>query len=106
MLTPLIFDINCCSSLSGPVHMKYMPSIYLRYNCTFCLISGKMCVSSNIAMKMCSYVGARFVPIAHPFVCKKFVQLNIKFFNVNINFRKLIITFVEHSFVLVLFQLL
>ena len=41
-------------------------------------------------MKMFAYVGADFVPIAHPFICKKFVQLNIKLFNVNINFIKLI----------------
>ena len=44
-------------------------------------------------MKMFAYVGADFVPIAHPFICKKFVQLNIKLFNVNINFKKLMITF-------------
>ena len=39
-------------------------------------------------------VRAHFVPIAHPFICKKFVLLNIKLFNVIINFRKLMITFV------------
>ena len=43
-------------------------------------------------MKIFAYVGVHFVPIAHPFICKKFVQLNIKLINVNINFRKLMIT--------------
>ena len=46
-------------------------------------------------MKMFAYVGAHFVPIAHPFICKK---LNIKLFNVNINFTKLMITFVGRFF--------
>ena len=71
-----------------------MPSAYLRYNYTFCLISDKMCVLSNIAMKMFAYIWTRFVPVAHPFFAKRFVQLNVKFSNVNINFRKLLITFV------------
>ena len=53
-----------------------------------------MFVSSNMLVKMFTYVGVHSVPIAHPFIYKKFVQLNIKLFNVNINFRKLIITFV------------
>ena len=49
-------------------------------------------------MKIFAYVGAHFVPIAHSFICKKFAQLNIKLFNVNINFRKLIIIFVGRFF--------
>ena len=43
-------------------------------------------------------LGVHFVPISHPFICKKFVQLNIKLFNVNIDFRKLMITFVGRFF--------
>ena len=96
--TSLVFGVNCCSSFSELVYMKNMSSIYLRYNWTFCLINGLMCVSSNIAMKIFAYVGAHFVPIAHPFICKKLVQLNIKLINVNINFRKLMITSVWRFF--------
>ena len=49
-------------------------------------------------MKMFTYDGTHFVPMPHCFICKEFVQLNIKFFNVNINFRKLIITLVGRFF--------
>ena len=49
-------------------------------------------------MKMFAYDGAHFVPMPHRFICKEFVQLNIKLFNVNINFRKLIITLVGRFF--------
>ena len=47
---------------------------------------------------MFAYAGVHFVPIAHPFICKKFMQLNIKLFNASINFRKLLVTFVESFF--------
>ena len=43
---------------------------------------------------MFAYVGTHFDPIAHPFICKKFVQLNIKLFNVSINFRKLLTSWI------------
>ena len=39
-----------------------------------------------------------FVPIAHPFICKKFMELNIELFNVNINFKKFMITFLWRFF--------
>ena len=45
-------------------------------------------------MKMFAYVVAYFVPIEHPIICRMCVQLNIKLFNVNINFKKLMISFV------------
>ena len=49
-------------------------------------------------MKWLMYVGAHFVPIAHLFICKKFMQLNIKLFNFKINFRKLMNDFVARFF--------
>ena len=95
---------NCCSLFSEPVFMKNMSSlwdiialfIWLTDKCLFLQICSWRCLRM---------LGVHSVPIAHPFICKKFVQLNIKLFNVNINFRKLIITFVWRFFVLVLFQL-
>ena len=41
-----------------------------------------------------AYVGPHFVSIVHAFISKEIVELNVKLFNVNIIFRKLMITFV------------
>ena len=43
------------------------------------------------------YVGMHFVSITHPFICKKFM-LEYKMFNVSINIRKPMITFVRSLF--------
>ena len=37
---------------------------------------------------MLAYAGAQIVIMAQPFICKSFLQLNTKLFNVKINDRK------------------
>ena len=44
------------------------------------------------------YVGVHFISLAHLFHCKKFEELDIKLFNVNINFKKLMVNFVCRFF--------
>ena len=46
---------------------------------------------------MFAYVGTHFVSITHPFICKKFM-FEYKMFNVNINIRKPMITFLRSLF--------
>ena len=53
---------------------------------------------SFIKEEILAYIRAHFVPIVHPFICKKFALLNTKLLNVNINFRKLMIAFVGRFF--------
>ena len=45
-------------------------------------------------MKMLVCAGAQIVSITQPFICKQFLQLNLKLFNVKINDRKVAIAFV------------
>ena len=45
-------------------------------------------------MKMLAYPNAQIVPMAQTFICKLFLQLNTRLFNVRINDRKVVITFV------------
>ena len=43
---------------------------------------------------MLAFGGAQIVPMAQPSICKHFLQLNTKLFDVKINDRKAVITFV------------
>ena len=89
--TSLILFSNCCRSLSEPVYKRNMSSIYLRNNVSLQKNVKEIYVSSNIPIRMFAYVGAQFVPIVHPFICK-FVQLDMKLIIVSTSFKKLIIT--------------
>ena len=43
---------------------------------------------------MFAYEGAQIAPMAQPFICKQYLQMKIKF-NVSINAKNVVITFVE-----------
>lgn len=60
----LLLDMNCFRSLSVTFHIT---NIYLTI---FSLIKGKVCVSSNVLIKMTAKVGANFFPL-HIFLFAK-----------------------------------
>ena len=85
---------NFSRSVLLPVHIKNMSSINLRYISENVLINGYINFLSKWSIKMFAYEGAQIAPMAQPFICKQYLQLKIKF-NVSINAKNVVITFVE-----------
>ena len=77
------------------VDIKNISSINLRYINENALKNGYTGFLSRWSINMFVYEGAKIVPMVQSFICKQFLQLKIKLFNVSINAKNVVTTFVE-----------
>lgn len=62
------------------------------------LINAHMYFRSKSVIKTFAYEGAQMVPIAHPLICRQFLQLKLKLFRVSISVKNVIMAFMATVF--------